>query len=105
MIKTYTIIEASMAIPNVANPNSPDGLWHAGQIVDVETDDNSTVDVRLAQPVISEDSAELAEKSDIPATKRTPSEKPAEPVAETEAPKPVPTPVEGTPTEPLAEET
>lgn len=48
MIRKYRIIGATLAIPGVP------GMWHAGQEVDIDTDTNEVLDVRLL-PITPED--------------------------------------------------
>lgn len=48
LIQTYRIIGSTLAISGVP------GMWHAGQEVDVDTDTNKVLDVRLL-PITPED--------------------------------------------------
>lgn len=47
MIQTFTFPHHGGVIPNVPNPNSPDGTFHAGQAVDVDLDTMTIVAARL----------------------------------------------------------
>lgn len=72
-IQTFTFPHMGGIIPNVPNPDSPNGEFHAGQVVDVDLDTMTVVAVRLinapvatnAQPIqeIASNEAKPSKKS------------------------------------------
>lgn len=76
-IQTFTFPHIGGIIPNVPNPDSPNGEFHAGQAVDVDMDTMTVVATRLINAPVEELALDEQPTQELASIEAKPSKKSA----------------------------